>query len=135
MIPQFDHLGLAVKHPKKAQDFLSLLGYHFTEPTFDELQKVSIIMATNKYQPDIEIIFSDDENSPIKNILKSNDQLIYHLCYKAEEPQLFIKNLKLNKVKVTCISSPKKAIVFQNKKVSFYFVDGFGVIEIIHLSS
>ena len=130
---EFHHLGLAVKKPEKAMNFLKVLGYNFKEPVYDPLQKINLILCESSTMPFVELIYSsaNDADSPIRNILKNSNELIYHMCYESPSAKESIKLLKNNGVHVLGIAKPKPAILFDGKKVSFYKVDGFGIIEIL----
>jgi len=129
----FDHLGLAVKKPEKAVRFLRGLGYTIGEEVHDPLQKVNLLWCQSSRMPAIELIYSvnNGDNSPIDNILRDTNEMIYHQCYRSENTKASILAIKDNAVRALCVSEMKPAILFGNKLVSFYMIDGFGLIEII----
>jgi hypothetical protein len=128
---QFHHLGLAVRNPEKAIQMLSILEYQIGEKVFDPLQKVNLIFCKAKIQPDIEIIFPETSPSPIDKILNTNNELIYHLCYKTRDLQRTLAHLKSIGLRIFPLVKSKPAILFNNQHVSFYQVAGFGMIEIL----
>jgi len=129
----FHHFGLAVVNPKKAMSFLKGLGYTFNEPVYDPLQSIDLIWCESSSMPSVELIYSsaNNANSPIRNILKNTTELIYHVCYESEDVDASIHLIKESSNRVIGISKPKPAILFAGKNVSFYKVDGFGIIEIL----
>jgi len=42
-----------------------------------------------------------------------------------------LQKLKKDSIKSICVSNPKPAILFKGANVSFYYIIGFGLIEII----
>jgi len=42
-----------------------------------------------------------------------------------------LEDFKKDGLKIKKISKPKPAILFRNQKVSFYYISGFGIIEIL----
>ncbi len=129
----FHHLGLAVNNPTKATNFLKGLGYSLHESVYDPLQKIDLIWCESDNMPSIELIYTSNEdmNSPIQNILKNTNEMIYHICYQSDNIDASIQLIKDNSIRVIGISKPKPAILFCGKNVSFYKVDGFGLIEIL----
>ena len=131
---EFHHLGLAVKHPKKALNVLSALGYKINEPIFDPLQKVNVQMCKSSKMPDIELVYANkNTKSPIDNILKENTELAYHYCYSTNNINKSINEFKKNDINPLCISKPKNAILFNNNKVGFYYIFGYGIIELLEI--
>jgi methylmalonyl-CoA/ethylmalonyl-CoA epimerase len=133
----FDHLGLAVKRPEKAIRFLEGLGYAIGEPIHDPLQHVNLIWCSSPAMPAIELVYLTDArtDSPIANILNDRNEMIYHQCYRSADTPGSIKSMKDHAIRVICVSKGKPAILFGDKIVSFYMVDGFGLIEIIEENS
>ncbi|MCB0390338.1 MAG: VOC family protein [Bdellovibrionales bacterium] len=128
---KFDHFGLAVKYPSKAENFLSALGYIIDEEVYDPLQKVNLKYATHQEMPAVELVYKSNEAGPLENILNSRSELIYHTCYRTKNLEKTLNILKENKLRFICVSPPKPAILFNGLKVSFYMIQGFGLIEII----
>jgi methylmalonyl-CoA/ethylmalonyl-CoA epimerase len=134
---KFHHLGLATKDEKKATNFLRGLGYSINESVYDPLQNVNLILCEHESYPDVEVIFPkniNDINSPLSSIFKFQSELVYHICYTTTDLELSIKNIKKLGLRVILISSKKRAILFNNKLVSFYKIVGFGIIEILELN-
>ena len=127
----FHHLGLAVAHPDKAVRFLTGLGYTLSPPTYDPLQKVNLIMAHRPGQPAIEVISPAGEPGPLDGLLKQRTELIYHVGYRTRDLPASLEAIKKDGHRILCVSPPKEAVLFGSRPVSFYYVDGFGLIEII----
>lgn len=128
---EFDHLGLAVRKPGYALKFLSASGYSATEPVYDTEQNVNLIMCSSQVMPDVEIIYPGKGVGPVDNILSKVDASMYHLCYRAEDPEASIDRMSEQGLRVFCVVPPKPAILFSGRNVSFYNVAGFGIIELI----
>lgn len=127
---RFHHFGLAVRQPEKALSFLSNLNYTIGERTYDSLQVVNLMICTNKVMPDVELIYPAESPGPLESLLKNHSEIIYHLCYSCNDIDLTLKELR-TKHRVITISEPKPAILFGHKRVAFYQVQGFGMIELL----
>jgi catechol 2,3-dioxygenase-like lactoylglutathione lyase family enzyme len=127
----FHHLGLAVLNPQKALSFLKGLGYHWDSPITDPVQNVNLVLCEHPSAPAIELIFPTDSPGPVSNILKSRQELFYHICYETVDLKRSLNNIKEQGNRIITISPPNPAILFSGRQVSFYYVDGFGLIEIL----
>ncbi|MCI5225369.1 MAG: VOC family protein [Candidatus Electrothrix sp. AX2] len=128
----FHHFGLAVRSPEKAFAYLEALGYSAGDSVLDPLQKVNLAMQYHDEMPDVEVIWPGDESSPIDSILKRNESLIYHLCYTSADAQASVASMKAAGFAVMPTTEPRAALLFGGVEVSFYYIDGFGLIELIH---
>jgi len=129
----FHHLGLAVKEREPAAYFLTGLGYRIGPTIFDPLQNVQLSMCDHDQMPDVEIISPADGPGPLDKLLASHkDGLVYHLCYTSPDLDRSLDALESEeRFTVRSIVPPKEAILFGGKRVSFYLVEGVGLIEII----
>lgn len=128
----FHHLGLAVRQPQKAKQFLSFLGYHIGQPVYDLLQKTHLIMCTgDNGMPDAEIIYPGEEHGPLHALLEGRNELIYHICYQTYDVQAAVNHMRDCGIRVSLVSPSKPAVLFQGRRVSFYMVAGFGLIELL----
>ena len=128
---RFHHLGLAVKQPEMATTFLSGLGYKIGRAVRDPRQNVNLLLCTRRGMPAVEIIYPTETPGPLGPILKARSTSIYHICYETRNPDKVLKILKAQNRAVTLTSPPQPAILFKGRKVSFYIVAGFGLIEIL----
>jgi methylmalonyl-CoA/ethylmalonyl-CoA epimerase len=130
----FHHIGLAVSEPDKAIAFLSELGYQIGPTIHDPLQKVHLNMCTHASNPAVEIISPDKDNDkgPINELTRKNSSgIVYHTCYVTNDLAATLAHAKTLGLHVFCVSAPKPAPLFENRKVSFYKISGMGLIEII----
>jgi methylmalonyl-CoA/ethylmalonyl-CoA epimerase len=128
---RFHHFGLAVPSSDDAFRFLKALGYRLGLIVFDPLQAVNLAMCTHHGMPDVEVVWPSDIASPIDGLLRRNGPMIYHLCFVAASPTAAVAALEQEGFNVTVISEAKPAVLFGGRDVSFYSVDGIGVIELI----
>jgi len=126
----FHHLGLATKKCDKAIIFLKGLGYSVSEPVYDSIQNVNLIMCSNPSLPDIEIIYPAQTSGHLDTILKDNSEQFYHICYTSGNVSDSLEKIRAEN-RIITISERKPAVLFSNKYVSFYLVAGFGIIEIL----
>ena len=89
----------------------------------------AILCYSNKF-PSVELVRSLNKNSPLENYLKKNNEIIYHVCYEVDG-SIDLDTYLFSKMKYICVSEPKPAILFDNRNVSFYYVKGIGLIEIL----
>ena len=126
----FHHLGYATKSSVELIKFLSNLGYSIGELTHDPLQNVDIRLCVCSNQPNIEIIESSDENSPVTQMISKHGSIIYHICYEVESISKALQDMDEAGIRYLLISDAKPAILFENRVVCFYKTM-FGVIELL----
>ncbi|MBV8666299.1 MAG: VOC family protein [Burkholderiaceae bacterium] len=129
---RFHHFGLAVHTPEDAFRYLAALGYTEGAVEYDPLQRVNVAMRHHAHMPDVEVIWPQEKPSPIDNIIKGRDSMIYHLCYCAPDAEATLRSLEQAGLQVHTVSEPKPAVLFGGLPVSFHLVSGIGVIELIH---
>jgi len=126
----FHHLGLAVTHPDKAINFLRGLGYRVGDRLYDEHQNVYLIYCEHASMPDVELIYRAESPGPLDNILRNFSEVVYHICYTCSDLQSTLDKIRQENRLIT-VSAPNPAPLFNNLKVSFYKVAGYGLIEIL----
>jgi methylmalonyl-CoA/ethylmalonyl-CoA epimerase len=131
---KFHHLGLASRHEDRAVRFLEGLGYSIGERVFDPLQNVYLCLCRADAMPDVEIVTPTNSPGPLDNILKTADAMIYHSCYETRNLDESLRAMRESGHRVICVSSPKSAVLFNGRHVSFYAIRGFGLIELLEPS-
>jgi len=131
---RFHHFGLAVTGFERAITFHKNLGYTIEDPIIDEIQNVRIIMCRSTKFPDVELITPINELSPVNNYLKKSSEIIYHVCYEVDSIKNDLKYI-IAGCKSYCVSKPKPAILFNNRNVTFYYIIGVGLIEVLESTS
>ena len=66
----------------------------------------------------------------INNYLKKNNEMIYHVCYEINDSEEDLRRI-FGKNRAICVSTPKPAILFDNRLVSFYYINDVGLIELL----
>lgn len=129
----FHHLGLAVRRPRDAAQFLRGLGYALAEPALDPEQNVNLIMCTHPGpMPDVEIIYPADGKSPIDALIEGRPPgIVYHMCYVAADLAATLAAMDAAGVRAVCKAPPTPATLFGGREVSFYDIVGMGLCEII----
>ena len=127
----FHHMGLALKKEEDALKFLNGLGYDEGARVYDPEQKVNLRLCTAEGKPSVELVTKGDEESPLDNILKKFNELIYHTCYETTDLEKTLAAIEAVGLRVLPVSAPKPAILFGGRHVSFYTIMGFGLIEIL----
>ena len=128
---EFHHFGLAVRSPEAAFRYLSDLGYRAGSTCYDPLQKVNLAMRHHDSMPDVEVIWPGEGPSPIDQMLKRTDSMIYHLCYTTQSVEASLAALEQAGLEVLPLGMAQPALLFDGVEVSFYSVTGVGIIEII----
>jgi methylmalonyl-CoA/ethylmalonyl-CoA epimerase len=127
----FHHLGLAVRKPEPALDFLRFLGYEVGPCVHDDLQRVNLIMCQSSSMPAVEVIFPGAEKGPLESVLKNTDAQMYHLCFETDNLQAVLDEWSRSGQAPRCVSPRKPAVLFDGRYVSFYYQLGFGLVEIL----
>lgn len=127
----FHHYGLAVKDATAAQSFLMGMGYHIGERIYDPLQRVNLHWCTAVSAPAIELVSPADNPGPLDRMLAEQDTLVYHLCFESREIEQSLSQIRDDGHRVLCVVPPKPAVLFGGKRVGFYLIKGFGLIELL----
>lgn len=127
----FHHYGLAVQKDTEALIMLEGLGYINGENIYDPEQDVHVRLCTHPNMPTVEIVSKGKEDGPLKNILKRGNEMLYHSCYETENLEITLRSISNKGLRALPVSPRKKAILFGGKFVSFYYILGFGLIEIL----
>jgi len=125
----FHHIGIACSEIEKTIEVYKKLGYEPTDVIFDPIQKVNLCFLSRENSPVIELVGAEDENSPIKNILKKNGTSPYHTCYEVDSICIQIK--KLVKEGFFPITGTVKAVAFSGRNICFLYNKNFGLIELL----
>ena len=128
---EFQHFGMAVRENQLAIKFLTGLGYRIGSEIEDSLQDVFVLEATHENMPTIEIVWPRSSDGPLESILSKGNGLIYHSCFRTINAKESISLLEQDGFQVRPIVQPTKAPLFNNQKVSFYYVSGYGLIELL----
>lgn len=129
----FHHLGLAVRRPREATQFLGGLGYRIGETVFDPEQNVNLIMCSHPdAMPDVEIICPAAGKSPVDALVAGRPQgIVYHMCYATADLAATLTALDEAGLRVICKAPPTPAVLFGGRRVSFYDIVGMGLCEIV----
>jgi methylmalonyl-CoA/ethylmalonyl-CoA epimerase len=129
---KFHHFGLAARDPEQAAKFVQLSGYSCGAPVFDPLQNVFLRWCEKQGEPSVEIVSPAGADGPLVNILAAQTSCFYHLCYETiMDSGSIVESMRESGLRVITVASPKPAVIFQGRNVSFYLVHGFGLIELL----
>lgn len=126
------HYGFATKSIEKSLKEFQKLGYSATtEKITDLIQGVELLFINNGYDHLIELVAPIDgqEESPVTKILQKNGASLYHICYKVNDIEQSIIDLKQQRFVV--VLPPTPAIAFANRRISFLYNTHIGLIEIL----
>ena len=88
-------------------------------------------MCEHSEQPNVELVLPGEGEGPLTPILRHFDEMIYHICYEINDLDTVFDQFDTLNIRAVPISPPKPAILFGGRKVSFYKLPGFGVIELL----
>jgi methylmalonyl-CoA/ethylmalonyl-CoA epimerase len=126
----FHHFGLLSSTPEASRQVLIDLGYDVSGPIEDLLQNVRAYWGCHPALPCVEIISPNDSPGPVSNLATRLQQGIYHLCFEVTDVAACLERLSTHS-RVMLVSPPKPAILFQNRQVSFHFVEHLGLVELL----
>jgi hypothetical protein len=128
----FHHLGLAAREPQAACHVLRALGYRCGEEIFDPEQNVRLVMCDHDTMPSVEVIApGSDGKTPVDRLIaKHSGGIVYHLCYTTHDLAACLSAMEREGLHATCVAPPTPAVLFGGALVSFYLLDGLGLIEI-----
>ncbi|MBJ18190.1 MAG: hypothetical protein CL933_02085 [Deltaproteobacteria bacterium] len=128
---EFHHFGLATRSADKSCRVLAGLGYALGEPVLDSLQNVNLIWCEHEAMPAIEVVYPTDGPGPLDTYLADHSEMVYHLCYVADDIQAAIEQLRAVGIRLFRVAAPKPAVLFGGRSVAFYAAKGLGLIEIL----
>lgn len=126
----FDHTGIAVKNIEKTKNYYESIGFGFGEVVFDPLQNCYLSIGKHKDYNDIELV-QGYENDIIEGIDHHDNGLPYHICYRVKNIDDTLKFFTENTVKFDVVKSPQPAILFNNKRVVFLYIQSIGIVELL----
>jgi len=128
---RFHHLGLATRDADETSRMLHAMGYTLAESLFDPLQNVNLIWCEHDTMPAIEVVYPADSPGPLGSYLAEFSEMVYHLCYVADDIQAAVASIRAIGARVLPVAPPKPAVLFDGRQVGFYLVKGLGLIEIL----
>ena len=130
-----DHIGYAVKDINKARAEFEKLGYSFEELVEDIDRNLCVQFGNNgSFRIELLQTLDSEQESPVTGILRKNGPAPYHICYKTNNIEMAIDNLKKNKWVV--VHQPARAIAFDKNKivrVAFLLHRHLGMIELVEI--
>lgn len=127
---KFHHFGLISSDAVATCKILADLGYEVSGPVDDPLQNVRAFWAVHSALPCVEVLSPTDTPGPVSSLAKKIKQGVYHLCFEVDDVAACLAKLSTHN-QVVQVSEAKKAILFQNRRISFYYVENFGLIELL----
>ena len=123
---KFHHIGIATDNIEnclfKIKKYFEI--QEISDIVYDTIQDANLCMITLKNNVKIELV----SGNIVKTILKKR-QYLYHTCYEVNDIEVVINKL-IQEDGALLVSSPKDAILFNNRKVAFLMWD-LGLIELL----
>lgn len=126
---KFHHIGVACEDIDTTAAQYEKLGYERSEEVVDPLQNIKICFLNHDTMPCVELLAPVDEKSPVVEILAKNGTTPYHTCYKVNDLEGTIKELRAERYVV--VSKPKVANAINGCRVAFLFHKDMGLIELV----
>lgn len=122
---KFHHIGIATENIDNALEYLKniLEIKNISEVVYDKNQDATLCMVTLEDGTKLELV----SGNVVEKIVKKR-QFLYHTCYEVKDIDKEIE--KLEKLDGFLVSSPKEAILFDNKKVAFLMTN-IGLMELV----
>ena len=126
---KIDHIGYLVKDIDKSIEQFGELGYEIKQSTiYDNLRDVKIcFMEQQGYV--IELVAPCSEKSVVYEQLKKIGQTPYHVCYRVDNLEETIAQLRTKKYVI--MREPEEAVAFDGKRVVFMYHRSVGMIELV----
>lgn len=124
------HIGYVVKEINKSIQEFTNLGYNLMSQIIDKNRNISIVFMKNENYV-IELISPINHKSPVEKILNKSGPTPYHICYKCENIEE--KILELKQKGWILIKKKEKAIAIENNYVAFLYHKDLGMIELVEI--
>ncbi len=127
-----DHLGVVVRSIEKGiEHWEKVFGYkQMTEIVLNTRQKVKVVFLEKENSLTVKLIEPSDQTSTIYAFAqKSGGGGLHHLCFKCDELDEEIANLKDKGLRL--ITSPQPGEAFDNEKIAFIYAQQGLNIELI----
>lgn len=125
-----DHIGYAVKRIDRAMSSFEKLGFVFDPIVDDTDRNIKIAFGENNgYRIELVSPLDKEKESPVDTYLGNIGPTPYHICYRSDDLDREIENLKTKGFKV--IKDPARAVAFGGKRVVFLMSLGIGLMEIV----
>ena len=122
---RFHHIGIATENIDTGLEYLKNVFQikEVSESVYDKNQDATLCMVTLEDGTKLELI----SGNVVEKLVKKR-QFLYHTCYEVKNIEKEIE--KLEKLDGFLVSSPKEAILFNNKKVAFLMTN-IGLMELV----
>lgn len=124
----FHHIGVATKDIDATASVYEQGGYRRSATVYDPVQNVHVCWLTKEGAPNVELLAPADEKSPVNNTLKKVGVSPYHCCYRVDNLEEAIAELR--KQRYVMVSKPAEAVAFKGSRVCFLFNKNVGLIEL-----
>ncbi len=125
----FDHIGIACRDIAKTQTFYLSQGYTATPVVEDPIQHVRISFMHKLGAPRLELLEPLDDESPVLRTLSAVGVSPYHMCYRVEDIDAAIQELRSQRFLL--VNGPVPACAMNNRRVAFLFQKNTGLIELV----
>lgn len=125
------HIGVAVEDVMTAKETLSRIGYEVSDSVSDASLGVDLALARKHGHPTIELVKRAEKTGLGRDPETEDAGTAYHVCFEVESIEEVVTQLAEEEVNFFGLEDPKPAKLFDNRRVGFFYVDGFGLVELL----
>jgi methylmalonyl-CoA/ethylmalonyl-CoA epimerase len=126
----FHHIGYAVKSISGTASFYTAAGYCAGKIVSDPIQRTKICFLSHKYNPRIELVEPDGEESSVNKILGGGGAVPYHVCYEVDDiDRDFDALLAIGYIP---LFRPVEAAAFEDRRICYFYKKEIGYIELVN---
>lgn len=127
---EIDHVGVVVKNIEQEIKFwFDTFGYmQKTDVVVNTRQKVKVVFLKKQDSIDIKLVEPIDEYSSVYRFARKGGGL-HHLCFKCDEMQTRLLNLKKNGMRL--LAEPQPGEAFDNEAIAFLMGSNCVNVELI----
>jgi hypothetical protein len=128
---KLDHIAYAVKSTDETiKAFSAIYPIVTVYKCLEKNQNVFITYLSNKSEAyKIELVEPAGQPNPVENILRANDAVLYHLCYRVGDFKKAVSYFKERHFFM--VTAPFETAVEKNYWACHFFNPKFGIIEIV----
>ena len=124
------HFAFLTKDIEKSINDFCRLGFERSSSLIsDDLRGIDIVFLKAGSGEVIELVCPNREGSAVNEIIKKQQNSLYHICYKTEDIEVTISELVENGF--VLIDAPKPAVAFNGAKVAFLISRYSGIAELV----
>ena len=128
----FHHLGVVVRELSITRKFLEGTGYRFCVPPVVPNDSLHSVLAVHDQMPIVEAMWQSETPGPLDELVKRGQPgLSWYVCYHTDDLERSLRAMASAGLEPRCVAGANNSALFPLNRISFYSIDGIGLIEII----